>query len=88
MEAKNGATNIAVRTKLKIRLKLYRCHEVAGEWCLKPFSRFKDAWRFVISELCKSLAPPTLFASACLTKKQRENSKSTKSTKAQPALNK
>ena len=88
MEAKNGATNIAIRTNLKMRLKLYRSYKVAGEWCLKPFWHFKDAWRFVISEFCESLAPSTLFASACLTKKQKENSESTENTKAQTALNK
>ena len=35
MKAKNGATNIAVRAYLKVRLKLYRCYRVACEWCLK-----------------------------------------------------
>ena len=73
---------------MKIRLKLYRSYQVASEWCLKPLLYFKDAWRFVNSELCKSLAPSTLFASACLTKEQKENSKNTENTKTQPAFNK
>ena len=88
MKAKNGATNIAVRAYLNMRLKLYRCYKVACEWCFKPFLNFKDAGRSAISELCKPLVPSTLFASACLSKKQKENSKSTKDTKTQPALNK
>ena len=78
MKAKNGSTNIAVRTYLKMRLKLHRCYKVACEWYLKPFLNLKDARRSVISELCKPLASTTLFASACLSKKQKENSKGTK----------
>ena len=82
MKAKDGAANIAVRTYLKMRLKLYRCHKVAREWLIKPFLNLKDAWMFAILELCKPLAPSTLFASAGLTEKQKENSKGTKHTKA------
>ena len=83
VKAKTVATNIATRTYLKMRFKLYRCYKVACEWCFKPFLNLKDAGRCVASELCKPLAPSTLFASACLTKKQKENSNSTEDTKSQ-----
>ena len=82
MKAKDGAANIAIRTYLKMRLKLYRCHKVACEWLLKPFLNLKNAWMSVIFELSKPLAPSILFASARLMKKQKENSKGTKQTKA------
>ena len=88
MKAKDGAANIAIRTYLKMRLKLYRCYKVACEWLLKPFLNLKYAGRSIVLELCKPLAPSTLLASASLTKKQKENRKGTKNTKTQPALNK
>ena len=75
MKAKNGAANIAVRTYLKVSFKLYRCYKVASEWRFKPFLNLKNARRFVISELCKLLAPSTLFASASLSKKQKRKQK-------------
>ena len=86
MKAKDGAANIAIRAYLKMRLNLYRCYKVACEWFLKPFLNLKYAGRSVVLELCKPLAS-TLFASASLTTKQKENSKGTKHTKTQPALN-
>ena len=88
MKAKDSATNIAIKTYLKMRLKLYRCYKVACEWSSKPLSNLKYAGRSVVFELCKPLAPSTLFASASLTNKQKENSKGAKRTKTQPALNK
>ena len=89
VKAKNGATNIAIRTNLKMRLRLYRCYKVACEWCFKPFLNLRDARRSVASELCKPVAPSSmLFANECLAKKQEDNSKSTEDTKAQSALNK
>ena len=78
MKAKDGTANIAdiaIRTYLKMRLKLYRCYKVACECLLKPFLNLKDAWVFVILELCKPLALSTLFASASLAKKQKRTAK-------------
>ena len=88
VKAQNGATDRTIRTYLKMRFKLYRCYNVTCEWCLKPLLNLKNARWFVISELCKRLAPSTLFAGACLSKKQKENSKRAENAKAQPALNK
>ena len=71
----DGAANIAIRTYLEMRLKLYRCYKVACEWLLKPFLNLKYIGTSVVFELCKPLAPSTLFASASLTKSKNKTAR-------------